>query len=173
MNLLLINPPSAQILEKWDRPDSPHLGLAYLAAFVREKGVDVSVIDAKFERLNIDQVIEKAKYISPAIIGISAMTNYIKAAAHTAERLKEIFTDAVFLIGGAHSTALPKKTLEEFSVFDIAVTGEGEETLLEVVKSKPSQWHLIEGIAYRKEGVIVQNNPRKRIEDLNSLPFPA
>ena len=64
MKVLLINPPSERIIEKWDRPDFPHLDLAYLASFLREKGVNVWVIDAKFENLNINQVVDKAKQVS-------------------------------------------------------------------------------------------------------------
>ena len=173
MKTLLINPPSERIIEAWDKPDFPHLGLAYLAAFLREKGVEVGIIDAKFESLNLQQVIEKARQFSPQIIGLTAMTNYVKAAAYTAEALKEEFRESIFLIGGAHPTALPTDTLKEFSVFDIAVVGEGEETLSEIAQAKDKQWQLIQGIAYKKDKEVTQNALRNRIADLDSLPFPA
>ncbi len=173
MKVLLVNPPPEQIIEPWDELAYPHLGLAYLAAFLKKNGVGVSIIDGKFEKLNIDQIAEKTKRISPDIIGITAMTNYIKASACMAKRLKEIFPDAAFLVGGAHPTALPTETLREFPVFDLAIMGEGEKTLFEIAESKSNQWHSIQGIAYKKSGTITQNSAREKIEDLDSLPFPA
>lgn len=173
MKVLLINPPSEQIIETWDRPPFAHLGLAYLGSFIRNKGINIDIIDAKFENLNVEQVIKRVRQLCPQIIGITAMTNYVKAAYKLAKNLKNIFPDAIYLLGGAHATALPKESLKEFDVFDAAVVGEGEETIFEIIESGAKNWNLIRGIAYRENGAILQNQDRSRIEPLDSLPFPA
>jgi radical SAM superfamily enzyme YgiQ (UPF0313 family) len=85
--------------------------------------------------------------------------------------IKRAFPDVPVVIGGPHATALPAETLEEFGSIDIAMTGEGEETWLDMLKG--TKLADVRGIAYRKEGRIVLNEPRPHIADLDSLPFPA
>lgn len=174
MKIVLINPPAEQIVDPWDTPPFPHLGLASLSAFCQYKGIRVLPIDGKFERLTEQDIISRVRDFVPDIIGITAMTNYITAGARIAEKLKKIFPQAVFVVGGAHPTALPKETLDEFPVFNIAVIGEGEEILWEIAQKKISEWNEIPGITYRNENkIIVQTGFRRRIENLDMLPFPA
>jgi radical SAM superfamily enzyme YgiQ (UPF0313 family) len=68
--------------------------------------------------------------------------------------------------------------LEE--VFDVGVVGEGEMTLLELVRRVEDKGSLakvdleqIKGLAFRQDGRIVMTPPRERIQDLDSLPHPA
>jgi len=149
------------------------LGLAYLGAYLRDRGVAISIIDAKFEKLNIKQVVERARKIAPDIVGITVMTNYVKAGALLAQRIRQVLPRSIFVAGGAHPTALAADTLKEFSVFDIVVIGEGEEALFEIASAKAGQWPDILGIAYKMDGQVRQNSLRPRIENLDALPFPA
>ena len=56
MNIALVNPPPPRIIEYGDAPDNPHLGLGYIAAFVRSKNIECAVIDAKFETVGLEEV---------------------------------------------------------------------------------------------------------------------
>ena len=59
--------------------------------------------------------------------------------------------------------------------FDIGVNGEGEETMVELLKTiynKPG-WKGVTGIYYRDNGEVVNTAPRQYIEDMDSLCFPA
>ena len=63
----------------------------------------------------------------------------------------------------------------------VCVIGEGEEILLEIAKGvaagareRTADWMQdIRGIVYKRENQIVRTHPRPRVEDLDSLPFPA
>ena len=54
------------------------------------------------------------------------------------------------------------------------VLGEGEETLLELVKIVESKGEIgpCDGAIIRKDGVVIEGSPRKEIFNLDSLPFP-
>lgn len=77
-------------------------------------------------------------------------------------------------IRGAHASFIPMESLDKPYV-DCVCIGEGEKTLEEVLQNKP--FHTIDGLAYKKktEGgfEMVKTPTRKRIKDLDELPYPA
>ena len=119
MNVILINPPAYHTIEVHDTPNHPQLGLAYLAASLEKNNIPVKVIDAKFECLNTNQVIEKLKTLDFDIVGFTSMTHDIIMAVEVAKKIKLEFKNKITIIGGVHATALPKETLKEFSCFDM------------------------------------------------------
>lgn len=178
----LINPPVLTVMEPWyDTPDFGRTGLAYLAAYLRQyEGFDVTIVDAKFERLTFDELTKRVSVLNPHVIGFTAFTNEIKPAAYAAGLLKSRLPDTIFIVGGPHVTAIPEDTLLEFPVFDIGVVGEGEVTLYEtceqlrVKEGRVSQeLSRVNGLVYRLENQVVQTPPRERILDQDSIPFPA
>jgi len=75
MRVQLVNPPPFKIYAQFDTPNFPQLGLATLAGYLIAKGIsDISVIDAKFERLDYDAILKRVADYKPDIIGITAMT---------------------------------------------------------------------------------------------------
>ncbi len=134
LRVVLVNPPPLAVVEPWyDRPDWGRIALAYLAGWLqRDPAIEVFVVDAKLERLDFSQVQSRVAELAADVVGLTAFTNEIKPAAYTASLVKDVLPDAVTVIGGVHVTALPIQTLEEFSSFDVAVIGEGEQTLEEL-----------------------------------------
>lgn len=177
LRVALVNPPPIAIVEPWfDRPDWPRDGLAYLAGHLRQfDGFDVSIVDAKFERLNFQDVLGRLQESAPDIVGFCALTNEIKPAAYMAALLKEHLPTTMTVVGGAHPTAIPEATLREFWSFDAAVVGEGEATFHELCDAMRRQQDLgaVRGLCYRQGDQIRLNPPRERILDQDSIPFPA
>jgi anaerobic magnesium-protoporphyrin IX monomethyl ester cyclase len=177
IKVVLINPPPKKRIEKHDKPDYPHLGLAYIATFLRSKNVDCNIIDGKFELIDFDEVKARLQLLKPDIVGITAMTHEIHRASEMAQVVKGILPKAMVVVGGPHASALPVETLAEFTAFDLAVFGEGELTMLELVKfvSSGNQKNLlpkIKGVTYRDGHKIQKNEPREVVENLDDLPFP-
>jgi len=179
VKVLLIQPPSIEYLSTEVRAKqlSPVVGLAHIAAYLRENGIDVSVLDAQAERMKLDELKGAIKRVEPDIVGFSAMTHQIYDAALAARLVKSTSAKITTVIGGCHATELPEETLREFPELDFVVFGEGEITMLEFVRAledseKPSLKD-IRGLAYRDGDKTVRNAPRELIEDLDSLPFPA
>jgi len=174
----LVNPPVLGVLEPWyDEPDFVRTGLAYLAGYLRQfDGFDIIIIDAKFEKLNFEQTINKIQEYNPDILGLTAFTNEIKPAAYIAAKVKESIFNCKTIIGGVHVTAIPEETMQEFPFFDIGVIGEGEETLHELcsaIREGNRDLNKIKGIIYRKEEQIIKTPPRPKIADQDSIPIPA
>jgi len=81
--------------------------------------------------------------------------------------------------GGKHIESLPDEALD--NSIDIAVLGEGEETVKEILLNREESivvgstsvgLERIKGIAYRRDGQILKTEKRPLNMDLNSLPFP-
>jgi len=170
MKVLLIYPKTEKQAPVDPRPP---LGLAYIASSLELDGHDVMIEDMYSMRTTMDQLTSNAKKFNPDIVGISAITPYITSANEIAKQIKEHF-DVPIIVGGPHPSSLPENTLRDYPSFDIAVRGEGEETMRELVNSLEGESKLshVKGITYR-EGKIVSNPDRSLIENIDDIPFPA
>lgn len=153
----------------------PPIGLASLAAVCREAGKKVSIIDAVAERLSLEETARRVVALRPAAAGISAATVAIENAALLAGLVKKGLPGTPILVGGPHVTAVPEKTLSLFNAIDIAVIGEGERTILDLLDAlgRGGDLSAVQGIAFRNGGGVTVTPPRPFIEDLDSLPMPA
>ncbi|MEK6914121.1 MAG: radical SAM protein [Nanoarchaeota archaeon] len=151
---------------------NPPMGLAYIAGYLREKGVDVQVLDFAALRSNLDMERKSIMNSKADIVALAATTNTIMLAYELAKISKEVLPDAKVVVGGPHPTMEPVKTLEECKQIDYCVISEAEETMLELTEKKYDKDIL--GISYRdKNGKIIVNPTRPLIQDLDKLPFPA
>ena len=63
------------------------------------------------------------------------------------------------------------KLLQDYPAFDFLVAGEGEITMAELAAGfDPAE---IKGLIWRQGSEVITNEPRPKIPDLDSLPFPA
>ena len=170
--LLLIQPNYRSIYSyagsKTATPIYPPLGLAYIAAVVRQKGFDVKILEANAWDLDHEQIKEVIEKYSPdyvAMTGASSMMDEIKKLCGLVpENIKIIF-------GGIHASSMPDEVMKNYPRIDILVRGEGEETIVGILSGKSLE--KIDGVSFRKKGKIVHNKDAKFIEDLDSFPFPA
>lgn len=154
----------------------PSFGLACLAAVAMRQGAQVAIIEASAQNLTIAETLKKIQRFDPDIVGITATTAGIVAAGKLAQRIKEVRPGTFCIIGGCHVTALPEETLNEFQDFDMAVTGEGEHTLEEILQYFQRNNEIpteLDGTLVRMNQGIIKNKPRARIQNLDELPFPA
>lgn len=171
------------------------LGLAYLAAALEQAGHAVSVLDAvglapaRRQRyvqgwlvgLPDDELVARLP-ADAAVIGVSILfTHEWPAAVRLLAALQRARPDALLVIGGEHVTAMPEFCLLT-SAADVAVLGEGEETLVELLAARRAGRPLdgVPGLAFRagsgRDGAAarVRVNPRRaRRRDVDSLPRPA
>ena len=80
------------------------------------------------------ELVKIAGEFCPHLIGITATTPTFRNDIHVTSILRKVLPEAIFVCGGAHPTASPEECLHT-SAFDFLVLGEGEETLLELMKS--------------------------------------
>ena len=184
MKVMLVNPPPYKVQEAYyDTPPYPRTSLAFLAGMLRANSIDVAVLDCKYDRVTYEKAIELICQISPNIIGYTAFTNEIIQAGHMAKNVKERLPFSKQIIGGVHASILPERTLREFRAFNYACVGEGEATIVELVKhlmisGSNKTPESIKGIAYLDESdSYVFGGERNRIgaddNSLDSIPIPA
>jgi radical SAM superfamily enzyme YgiQ (UPF0313 family) len=177
VKILLVNPQWAQeaYFGKFAEAKSLQqpLGPAYLASVLENANHDVKLVDAAAIGIDIDGVLAEIRAYAPDLIGISTVTPSFSRALLLAKEIKSQL-NAKVVVGGPHVTALPAPTLRN-ECFDIGVVGEGEHTVLDLVRGIDSGADLneVKGIVYRENGEIRQNPTRPYIDDLDSLPFPA
>lgn len=154
---------------------APTLGILQLAAVTRQQGYETSLLDAAALDMDETAFLERLAEIGPDILGLSATTLSITYAAKIAEAAKQFASGLFVIIGGPHISAVPIETMERFSVFDIAVVGEGEETILELLSALSGEKPLsaVAGIVYRNTSGLQMNPRRPFLKALDLLPRPA
>ena len=153
----------------------PSLGILFLAAVTRQNGFPTLLVDAAALNLDSDALLARVRAARPNVLGLSATTFSIFHAAAFAARVREIFPKITVIIGGPHVSAAPQETMERFPEFDLAVLGEGEETIAELLKVLDSGGDLaqVSGIVMRRADGIITTRRRTFLADLDTLPYPA
>ena len=167
MRILLINPPSPE------QSGSPLLGLEYVAASLLARGHEVRAIDAAARHFAHDAewIASQAEAFAPRIIGFSLFTRWVWHAYGLVERLRG--GPWLLVSGGAHATVRPEETLHKG--FDVAVTGEAEQSLARVTDWLEGRDDVgrIPGTVFRQpDGNIGYGPPAGFIERLDDLAPP-
>lgn len=177
MKILFIEPPK----EFWFLMGEympPPLGMLQLAAFLEERGNDwdLEVVDSQAEGLDWNGLERRMTSCDPDLVVISSLaTCNAYAVIRTADLAKKIDPSIKTVVGGQHFTALAQQSLEEYLEIDYIIRGEGELTLLELVRTIEGNKNpdRIQGLSYVKHGSIKHNPARPLISNLDDLPLPA
>ena len=164
----------------------PPLGIAFLAAYLRNNGFSVDIIDAATLGLSQDELIDRIRRTSPKVIGISSLTPNYHRAVFIGEAIRREFPECLTVIGGHHATIESERTLLDNPCFDLLAFGEGEYTLLELMQryrdsgyrrgeflNDEKSLSFIKGIVFRVNNEIIKNERREFVSDMDSLPDPA
>lgn len=167
MNILLIYPwyPYASV-STFEEP----LGILYIASALLEAGFTVDVVDLTFNQ-KMEGLEEKVRWADA--VGISAPTPLFGTADVVLRYTRKIKPDIFAIVGGPHATADPYDALRVG--FDVAVVGEGEVTVVEVMKAleKGESLDKVAGIAYLEDGNLKLTAQRPFIPNLDEISFPA
>ncbi len=167
----------------------PPIGLAYIAAALRESGHDVTVVDGpglaprnffQFKNVRVrgltkEDIVERIPKDSEVIaLGCMFTSNWV----YVREIVKDIrarFPNAKLIMGGEHVTGFPELSLEQ-APLDAVVLGEGEEIVVHLLEhfEKGTPLEELEGVAFRSSNGSIQVKPRyRRIKDIDSISWPA
>jgi anaerobic magnesium-protoporphyrin IX monomethyl ester cyclase len=170
MRVLLVHPfcPLEEI-------PSPPLGIGYLAAALESNNVEVKVLDLvvfPYSKASLEKVLME---FQPNIIGATAVTMTFNDAIRVITDAKSISPDITTVMGGPHISFCAEETMREYPALDLAVIGEGDETVVELTDALESEADLsrIRGIGYREGTNIHFTEARPPSIDVNTLPFPA
>jgi len=149
----------------------PNLSLSYLAGFLEGQMIQVNVIDGKFSRMGLGDLMAALKELQPEIIGFTSMTTEIFDVTGVIRQVKAEFSHALTVLGGVHASALPGEVMETIEAVDVAAVGEGEEILLELAKGLPLE--QINSIYYRENGEVKRTpaRPPGKLDGYGSAAF--
>ncbi len=170
----------------------PPIGLAYLKASLRDRNVDIKVVDAVGNHPLIRRVAlngresgllgqtaeEIAEAVEPDtdIIAISIMfSSDWPYARKTLSALRQRCPKAAIIAGSEHITAAPEFSMTAAPEIDLCVLGEGETVLAELVEHYQKNGVLaddVQGTCVRVSGGFKRNARQARIKDLESIPWP-
>jgi anaerobic magnesium-protoporphyrin IX monomethyl ester cyclase len=167
MHVLLIAPP----LQISQFP----LGLGYVAAVLEKNRIAVNIVDLSVSRGTEGKLGEVMVEEGTSIVGLTCVTENHHEAIRIARTLKAMDSDVLVVMGGVHATFASEQLLRRYEDLDVIVLGEGEYTMLDLARAWMSDRQLrrVKGISYREGKKIVVTESRKRIENLDELPYPA
>ena len=142
VDVLLIFPPTS-VSRRYGKADLGDLGgdliplgIASIAAFLREKGYGVGVLDCCALGLTDEEIIAVLNDKKPRIIGLSSTTYALPSAVELAKKIRNALPNQLIILGGSHANVAGRETIDEYSVFDlVAVGADGEYTALEIVNT--------------------------------------
>jgi len=148
-------------------------GLCSLHACLREAGFDVVL--ANFSGWSNADIKRQLSILRPDVAGISQWTHNRRAALDLASLVRRGNPGCMVVMGGAHATFEYARLLRDGSPVDCVVLGEGEQTLLEIVRHRDegTSWRDVRGIAYLSDSEIVRTPARAPLKNLDDLPMTA
>lgn len=150
----------------------PPLGLCYISAVLEKNGYEARILEA-FPGISMDMR-RYLKAYSPDIVAFNCVSPAVSKIIEMNQEIKRVSPETITIAGGPHPTALPEQMLQ-YGI-DIVVVGEGEETMLELVRCIENGGKIdnVNGIAYKGEdGKSVHTAAREPLSNLDELPFPA
>ncbi len=142
----------------------PPLGLGYVAAYLREGGLSVGLVDCTF--LTRQEAVERVRALKPSVVGIYSMFSMFESAVELAHAIRP--ECRLLVAGGPLPSVNPAAFLAHF---DLVVKGEGERTFLEVARNflAGKGFSNVQGVLYNNGGDVVSTGNREFIRDLDAL----
>lgn len=172
---------------------TPAIGFAYLSGYLRKFDYEPVLVDAIGEGINkvwplekypgyqaqglrFDEIIARIPKDSK-VIGFSLMfSGEWPLGRDLILEVKKHFPNALLVGGGEHITSLIEYSLNDCPALDVCVRGEGEHTLLELIKAyeETGSFKGVSGIAYLDEENVLQldDSPPPRIREIDEIGWP-
>ncbi len=156
----------------------PPLGILELASYLetKNKNAEIQVLDCQAERKDWKELEKQIEAFHPDVVAPSALgTCNAYTVLRTLETAKRVDPNITTVAGGQHFTATAQESLETYSQIDVIVRGEGERTLVDLVKTLEEKRPLsnVAGISFRHKREVVHTPRGPLIENLDELPFPG
>lgn len=167
MEILLIN----VSLRPESRVKMFPVGLGYIATAIKRAGFDFELLDIDAHRFSdneIDDFLKKKQY--DAICFGCIVTGY-KIAKELSARIRKFQPTTKIIVGNTVASSIPEILLEKTEV-DIAVMGEGDITIVELLRALESNADIcsVKGICCLANGYVHNTPKRKVVANLDELP---
>ncbi|RPJ82614.1 MAG: radical SAM protein, partial [Acidobacteria bacterium] len=148
------------------------LGLMYLAASARaeEATSEIKIVESSLDCPSDERLISLLQEFKPEVVGIRSIIFFVDEMQRIAQLVRR-HAEALIVAGGPIVQAWRTALLDRVPELDVAVKGEGERVLAQILRGEPLP--TIPGTIYRDGGGVHDTPASPEIEDLDRLPFPA
>jgi radical SAM superfamily enzyme YgiQ (UPF0313 family) len=152
-------------------------GIAYIAAAIKEEGHHVDIYNQDVHHYTDEHLTTLLDRTSYDVVGLSVIGGYYqyKKLLDISKAINNSKHRPPYYILGGHGPSPEPEYFLQKSQADIAVIGEGEKTIRELLKAIENNEPLsgIKGIAYRDGHKITINKERPLLETIDDIPWPA
>ncbi len=174
MRIMMIQPNyhagGAEIAGNW-----PPSWVAYIGGALKAAGYpNIRFVDAMTNNIPDETLREIIRQNQPDVVLATAITPMIYKAQRCLEIVREVLPNAKTILGGIHPTFMYGQVLTEAPWIDYIVRGEGEEIIVNLMRSIEAgadlkERHTINGLAFRHEDQIVATTAQPPIANLDVL----
>ena len=152
-----------------------HLGLGYLASYLRVRGATCTILDMPAMQISSDEALRQLVELRPCLIGFTVDYANEQATGAFLTALRQRIPDTILFVGGHHVTLAAESFLHRHPETDVVVLGEGEETLHKMWQASTTGKDLLQvpGIVIRSRGNLLRTMGNVAIPDVSSLPHPS
>ncbi len=150
------------------------VGLSCIATSLSLAGYKPDILDIDLHRFSDDEVKDLLGKNHYDIVGLGHIVTGYKHIKKLCMQVKEMMPETLLVVGNTVASTIPELLLRKIPQVDIAVIGEGDKAIVDIVNAKIENigWHDIPGIAYRDGDNVVFTPRRKAIPDMKDIPFP-
>lgn len=152
----------------FERNTVPPLGIALLAACLREAGHEVDLLDLTVEPFH------HRDFSQYGLIGMTLLCTNFKSGTELARRIRKTASSVCIAAGGPFADTCPQDVLNT-GAFDVVGHGEGESVLPQLVAALQggTDYAGVPGLSFYCDRKLVRTASPPMISSLDSLPHPA
>ncbi len=169
--VMLINPARHFIANKAGLGYLIPLGLVLIGGTLIDAGFEVKLIDLDRNDWTMKRLLQEIREFQPTyiLLGHSGSTASHTVVVETARKIKESFPKIKIIYGGVYPSYAYQSILGEVPEIDVIVRGEGEKTIVDLLKAweVTDDLETVPGIAWRRDGEILSNRPQPAIQNLD------
>lgn len=153
----------------------PMLGLAFIAASLRDQGHKVKIIDYEINDWPMSRVKNDINAFNPDMVGMTAYITNMRRCEEVARLAKEVSPTITVVIGGPQVTIFPSESFQS-PYIDMIVLSEGEIVVRNLINALEDEDKLVKvkGIWFRKKDGTIHKSPREDLVDnIGIFPSPA
>jgi len=153
------------------------LGLLYLISVLRERfpgKYEIDFVEQALYDVTTEDIRERFRKFNPDLVGFSTMSMEAGETEEICRMIKSQKPECITVMGGPHASVFFDWALKDADI-DYVVIGEGEETFPDLLLALEQERPMddVKGIAFMREGKLVETPSRPFIEDLDKIPMPA
>lgn len=149
------------------------LALPYLKLYCQDDGYHIDIMEFTINE-KLDDIMARLYLAQPDVIAFSCYIWNIEPTLLLCQDLKKLLPQCIFILGGPEVSFNAPDLMVKNEFIHVVVKGEGEETLKELLQHihHGKSLNSVQGICWRDQTGIIDNQDRELIRDLDAIPSP-